>query len=95
MERPSRGSGKWGGKGSDGSGIESGVACGVASGERSALKNKFGQLIDRPFEFRPFFLNLIHNQQTYLHVEMQFYISVMFLGLPDETYEEKPSFLDF
>ena len=25
---------------------------------------------------------------------MQFYISVMFLGFPDEMQEEKPSFLD-
>ncbi len=76
----------------------SGIACGIASGERSALKNKFGQLMRqlmRPFEFRPFFLNVIHNQQTYLPVEMQFYISVIFLGLPDEIFEEKPSFSDF
>ena len=33
------------------------------------------------------------DQQTYLPVEMQFYISVMFLGLPDDIHEEKPSFL--
>ena len=33
------------------------------------------------------------DQQTYLPVEMQFYISVMFLGLPDAIHEEKPSFL--
>ena len=26
---------------------------------------------------------------------MQFYISVMFLGLPDDIHEEKPSFLEF
>ena len=26
---------------------------------------------------------------------MQFYISVMFLGFPDEIHKEKPSFLDF
>ena len=26
---------------------------------------------------------------------MQFYISVMFLGFPNEIYEEKLSFLDF
>ena len=26
---------------------------------------------------------------------MQFYISVMFLGLPDDIHEEKPSFLQF
>ena len=32
-------------------------------------------------------------QQTYLPGEMQFYISVMFLGLPDDIHEEKPSFL--
>ena len=35
------------------------------------------------------------DQQTYLPVEMQFYISVMFLGLPDDILEEKPSFLQF
>ena len=33
------------------------------------------------------------DQQAYLHVEMQFYISVMFLGLSDDRHEEKPSFL--
>ena len=32
------------------------------------------------------------DKQTYLLVEMQFYISVMFLGLPDVIHEEKPSF---
>ena len=26
---------------------------------------------------------------------MQFYISAMFVGFPDEIHEEKPSFLDF
>ena len=35
------------------------------------------------------------DQQAYLPVEMQFYISVMFLGLPDKIHEEKPSFLQF
>ena len=33
------------------------------------------------------------DQQTYLPVEMQFYISMMFLGLPDDIHDEKPSFL--
>ena len=28
-------------------------------------------------------------------VEMQFYISLMFLGFPNEIHQEKPSFLDF
>ena len=32
------------------------------------------------------------DQQTCLLIEMQFYISVMFLGLPDNIQEEKPSF---
>ena len=32
---------------------------------------------------------------TDLPVEMQFYISVMFLGLPDDIHEEKPSYLQF
>ena len=35
------------------------------------------------------------DQQTYLPIEMQFYISVMFLGLPDDIHKEKPSFLQF
>ena len=33
------------------------------------------------------------DQKTYLPIEMQFYISMMFLGLPDDKHEEKPSFL--
>ena len=33
------------------------------------------------------------DQQTYLSVKMQFYISVMLLGLPDDIHEEKPAFL--
>ena len=50
--------------------------------------------------FQPFFYFLKvtdrrTDQQTYLPVEMQFYISVMFLGLPDDMLEEKPSFLQF
>ena len=56
------------------------------------MENKFGQLIDA--SFRPFFqLNSWIDQQTYLPEEMQFYISMMFLGLPDDIHEEKPSFL--
>ena len=51
----------------------------------------------RPFP--PFVLTLFivrgTDQQTYLPVEMQFYISVMFLGLPDDINEETPSFLQF
>ena len=35
------------------------------------------------------------DQQTYLPVEMQFYISGMFLGLPDNIQKEKPSFFNF
>ena len=35
------------------------------------------------------------DQQTYPPIEMQFYISVMFLGLPDNIQEEKPSFFNF
>ena len=35
------------------------------------------------------------DQQAYFPIEMQFYISVMFLGFPDRIYKEKPSFLDF
>ena len=49
----------------------------------------------RPFDlFFQFNLKLARtNQQTYLPVEMQFYISVMFLGLPDDIHEEKTPFL--
>ena len=54
-------------------------------------KNKFGQLIDA--SFRPIFqLNSKIDQQAYLPVEMQFYISGMFPGLPDDIHEEEPSF---
>ena len=35
------------------------------------------------------------DQLAYLPKEMQFYISMMFLGLPDNIHEEKPSFFDF
>ena len=35
------------------------------------------------------------DQKAYFPLEMQFYISVMFLGFPDEIHKEKPSFLDF
>ena len=52
----------------------------------------------RPFDLF-FFSTLCEDrrtdQLTYLPVEMQFYISVMFLGLPDDIHEEKPSFLQF
>ena len=35
------------------------------------------------------------DQKAYFPIEMQFYISVMFLSFPDEILKEKPSFLDF
>ena len=35
------------------------------------------------------------DQQGYFPIEIQFYISAMFVGFPDEIHEEKPSFLDF
>ena len=35
------------------------------------------------------------DQQAYFPTEMQFYISAMFVGFPDEIHEERPSFLDF
>ena len=35
------------------------------------------------------------DQLAYLPIEMQFYISVMFLGLPYVIHDEKPSFLQF
>ena len=59
--------------------------------------NKFGQLLDA--SFRPIFSTKFEDrqtdQQTYLPIEMQFYISMMFLGLPDNIHEENPSFFDF
>ena len=35
------------------------------------------------------------DQQAYFPIEMQFYISAMFVGFPDEIHEENPSFLDY
>ena len=35
------------------------------------------------------------DQQAYFPIKMQFYISAMFGGFPEELHEEKPSFLDF
>ena len=40
-------------------------------------------------------MNRRTDQQAYFPTEMQFYISVMFLGFPDKIHEEKPSSLDF
>ena len=58
--------------------------------------NKFGQLIDA--SFRLIFLTddyFFIEGRTNRHTSLQFYISVMFLGLPDDIHEEKPSFLQF
>ena len=57
--------------------------------------NKFGQLIDASFRpiFSTYSTDRRTDQQSYLPVEMQLYISVMFLGLPDDIHEEKSSFL--
>ena len=44
---------------------------------------------------RPFDMDRRPDQQAYFPIEMQFYISAMFVGFPDEMHEEKPSFLDF
>ena len=54
--------------------------------------NKFGQLTDASFRpiFSTYFEDRRTDQQTYLPEEMQFYISMMFLGLPDDIHEEKP-----
>ena len=48
----------------------------------------------RPFDL---FFNMDRrmDQQAFFPIEMQFYISVMFLSFPDKIHEEKPSFLDF
>ena len=44
--------------------------------------------------FSTFNMDRRTDQKAYFPIEMQFYISVMFLGFPDEMQEEKPSFLD-
>ena len=51
----------------------------------------------RPFNlfFSIFHMDRRTDQQTYFPIEMQFYVSVMFLGFPDKIREEKPSFSDF
>ena len=50
----------------------------------------------RPFDlFSTFNMDLWTDQPAYFPKEMQFYISVMFLGFPDKIHKEKPSFLDF
>ena len=50
----------------------------------------------RPFDlFLTFNMGRRTDQQAYFPIEMQFYISVMFLGFPNEIQEGKPSFLDF
>ena len=45
--------------------------------------------------FSTFNMDRRTDQQAHFPIEMQFYISVMFLGFPDKIHEEKPSFLDF
>ena len=35
------------------------------------------------------------DQQAYFPMEMQFYISAMFVGFPDDIHQEKTSFSDF
>ena len=50
----------------------------------------------RPFDlFSTFDMDRWTDHQAYIPIEMQFYLCVMFLGLPDKIHEEKPSFLDF
>ena len=50
---------------------------------------------------RPFYLFSTYNmdqwtdQQAYFPIEVHFYISAMFVGVPDEIHKERPSFLDF
>ena len=60
-------------------------------------KNKFGQLIDASFWpfFATFNMDRQMDQQAHFPIEMQFYISVMYLGFSDKIHEEKPSFSDF
>ena len=46
-----------------------------------------------PFDlFFTFNMDRRTDQQEYFPIEMQFYISVMYLGPPDKIHEEKPSF---
>ena len=47
-----------------------------------------------PF-FSTFNMDTRTDQLAYLPIEMQFYITVMFLGFPDDVHEDKPSFLEF
>ena len=50
----------------------------------------------RPLDlFFDFIMDRRTDQQAFFPIEMQFYLSVMFLGFPDKIHEEKPSFLDF
>ena len=43
-----------------------------------------------------FSFNMVRRtDQVYFPIEMQFYISAMFVGFPDEILKEKLSFLDF
>ena len=50
----------------------------------------------RPFKlFSTFNMDRRTDQQAYLPIEMHFYPSVMFLSLPDDMHEEKPSFFNF
>ena len=65
--------------------------------KKDGTLNKFGQLIDASFQpiFSTYCEDRRTDQLTYLPVEMQFYITVMILGLPDDIHEEKSSFLQF
>ena len=53
----------------------------------------------RPYNllFSTFKMDRRTDQQAYfsISIEMQFYISAMFVGFPDEMHEEKHSFFDF
>ena len=49
----------------------------------------------RPFDlFSTFNMDRRTDQQAYFPIEIQFYISAVFVGFPDDIHEEKPSFLD-
>ena len=51
----------------------------------------------RPFDlfFFTFNMDCWTDQQAYFPIEMQIYISAMFVGFPDEIHKERLSFLDF
>ena len=44
--------------------------------------------------FSTFDMDKQTDQQTYFPIEIQLYISAVFVGFPDDIHEEKPSFFN-